>query len=187
MQQGNYSLPALLAALEAGSSIKYLWFWGHQPSKDGTITASCFSQWWESALTVEGETFATAEHWMMAGKARLFEDEAKRQQILKARTPGEAKRLGREISGFDQQVWEAERFALVCEGNWHKFSQDPALKTYLLSTQSRVLVEASPVDPIWGIGLAKDDPNAAVPVNWQGLNLLGFALMEVRDRIAAGQ
>lgn len=92
----------------------------------------------------------------------------------------------RLVRGFDDAVWARERFALVVEGSVHKFGQDPALRTYLLGTGERVLVEASPVDRIWGIGLAKDDPRSANPASWRGLNLLGFALMEARTRLRAG-
>lgn len=185
MQQGCYSLPALVRALDNGQPVEYLWFWGHQPSADGTITASCFSQWWQNApFSHNGVVYATAEHWMMAGKARLFGDEAMLTKILAAQTPAEAKKLGRKVAGFDENRWQESCFDLVCEGNYHKFSQHLALKSFLLSTAPRVLVEASPVDKIWGIGLAKDHPDAATPSRWQGENLLGFALMEVRDRMA---
>lgn len=84
---------------------------------------------------------------------------------------------------FDGAVWERERFGIVVEGSVHKFSSDPALRAYLLGTGTRVLVEASPVDPIWGIGLAADDPGSHDPARWRGLNLLGFALMEARERL----
>lgn len=83
-------------------------------------------------------------------------------------------------AGFDQQTWEAERFDIVVAGNLGKFGQNPGLKTCLTGTRNRVLVEASPLDRIWGIGLTRDDPAAADPARRQGLNLLGFALMQVR-------
>ncbi|SUH01765.1 Domain of uncharacterised function (DUF1768) [Salmonella enterica subsp. enterica] len=87
MQQGYYSLPALLSALDAGKKVKYLWFWGHQPAANNEITASCFSQWWQgSPFTYDGITYATAEHWMMAGKARLFNDSKTLARILAAAT-----------------------------------------------------------------------------------------------------
>ncbi|MTH46620.1 NADAR family protein [Intestinirhabdus alba] len=185
MQQGCYSLPALLEALEGGQKVKYLWFWGHRPAADGTVTAACFSQWWQGApFSHNGAIYATAEHWMMAGKARLFGDSVTLSRILAASTPGEAKKPGRTVKGFDKQRWRAHRFELVCEGNIYKFSQHPALKAFLLSTAPRVPVEASPVDKIWGIGLAKHHPDAGTPSRWRGENLLGFALMAVRDRLA---
>lgn len=121
---------------------------------------------------------------MMAGKARLFGDEESVPGILAARTPAEAKKRGRLVRGFDDAAWTAARFELVVDGNVAKFGQDPALRDYLLGTRDRVLVEASPVDRVWGIGLAADDERAADPARWRGLNLLGFALMEARERLA---
>lgn len=178
----QYNLPWLLEKIQKGESPKFLFFWGHQPSKDGQITASCFSQWWESSpFVVEGTTYTSAEHWMMAQKALLFEDQATFDKIILAKTPAEAKKLGRAVQNFEQTKWEEKRFELVTAGNVHKFGQDPDLKTFLLNTQDRVLVEASPLDPIWGIGLAASDPKAQDPKQWEGLNLLGFALMAARD------
>lgn len=90
------------------------------------------------------------------------------------------------MRGFDEDVWIRERFALVVAGSVHKFGQDPELAGYLLSTGDRVLVEASPVDRIWGVGLTADDARTERPREWRGLNLLGFALMEARERLRAG-
>lgn len=123
---------------------------------------------------------------MMAGKARIFGDEETRGRILSARSPAEAKKLGRLVRGFDEQVWASERLELVVEGSVAKFGQHPELRAYLLGTRQRVLVEASPVDRVWGIGLASTDDRATDPECWRGLNLLGFALMEARSRLARG-
>ncbi|MEM7019098.1 MAG: NADAR family protein, partial [Pseudomonadota bacterium] len=99
-------------------------------------------------------------------------------------TPNHAKRLGREVQNFDTTVWEAHRFEIVVDANMAKFSQHPAMKAFLLNTGNKIIVEASPEDRIWGIGLAENAPEALDPSQWNGLNLLGFALMEVRDRLA---
>lgn len=181
-----YSLSWLRQQHDTRIRLKYLFFWGNQPDKDGIITKSCFSQWWEGTFTIDGIIYKTAEHWMMAEKARLFEDEEIRERIILCEKPGEAKALGREVRNFDPTIWEAERFAIVRKGNYHKFSQDKALKTFLLHTKQRVIAEASPVDPIWGIGMALDNPDITDPHRWRGLNLLGFALMEVRDALISG-
>lgn len=178
----RYNLPWLLEKIQMGETPKFLFFWGHQPSKDGQITASCFSQWWESSpFLVEGITYTSAEHWMMAQKALLFDDHVSFDKILVAKTPAKAKNLGRKVQNFDLELWKKKCFDVVTAGNVHKFGQDPDLKTFLLNTQDRVLVEASPLDPIWGIGLAASDPKAQDPEQWEGLNLLGFALMAARD------
>nr|WP_199001091.1 NADAR family protein [Flavobacterium sp. ASV13] len=162
---------------------KFLFFWGHQPSNDGTITKTCFSQWWLSSFKVNDVIYKTAEHWMMAKKAELFNDQEILEKIIKCNSPAEAKKLGRKVRNYDDKIWLVNRFEIVKQGNYHKFSQNPDLKTFLLSTNERVIVEASPVDPIWGIGMAEDHKDALNPEKWKGLNLLGFALMEVRDEL----
>lgn len=181
----TYNLNWLLAKHAANEPLKYLLFWGHQPEKDSSVGKGCFSQWWPAPFVVDGETYATAEHWMMAEKARLFNDEAVLAKILLAKTPAEAKKLGRQVRGFVPEIWEASCFNIVVAGNQHKFGQHADLQAYLRQTGNRVLVEASPVDPIWGIGLAQDDPAALDPTCWTGTNLLGFALMAVRDQLRA--
>lgn len=123
---------------------------------------------------------------MMAAKARLFDDHRTCAQILAAGHPQEAKRLGRHVQGFDEAIWEQHRSAIVVQGNVAKFTQHAALRHFLLQTGEQVLVEASPVDRLWGIGLAADNPAATQPAQWPGLNLLGFALMQVRAQIASG-
>jgi ribA/ribD-fused uncharacterized protein len=178
------SVADLIALTASGQRPKYVFFWGHQPAPDGSVTKSCFSQWWVAPFTGEdGHTYPTAEHYMMAGKARLFGDTAMHEKILQAAHPKQAKELGRKVKGFDEAKWVAHRFDLVVAGNLAKFAQHPELKAFLLGTGQRVIVEASPVDRIWGIGLKGDDARAEKPQEWRGLNLLGFALMEVRDRL----
>ncbi|TQF05479.1 NADAR family protein [Kitasatospora acidiphila] len=178
------SVADLLSLTTAGARPKYLFFWGHQPQRDGSTGPGSLSQWWPSPFEIGGVRYATAEHWMMVSKARLFGDEALVPRILAARTPAEAKKLGRQVRGFTEERWAEARFELVTAGNVAKFGQDPALRAYLLGTGNRVLVEASPVDRVWGIGLAADDERAASPARWRGLNLLGFALMAARERLA---
>jgi ribA/ribD-fused uncharacterized protein len=179
------SVPELVAAIEAGAAPKWLLFWGHRPQRSGELGAGCLSQWWPCPFTVDGVGYASAEHWMMAGKARLFGDDATLARILTARTPAEAKKLGRQIRDFDQQVWESQRFGLVVDGNLAKFGQHARLREFLLGTGSRVLVEASPYDRIWGIGVSATDERATDPGRWPGANLLGFALMQARQTLAA--
>ncbi|WP_329123577.1 NADAR family protein [Streptomyces sp. NBC_01465] len=173
----------LHAQVSAGEKIKYLHFWGHTPRPDGTLSASCLSQWWPSPFTVDGVEYATAEHWMMASKARLFGDEAAERKAVEAKNPALAKKAGRLVKGFDDTVWERERYGIVVEGSVHKFGAEAGLRDFLLATGDRVLVEASPMDRIWGIGLAATDDRAQDPSKWRGLNLLGFALMDARTRL----
>ena len=181
----QYSLDWLLDNAQRKNRMKFLFFWGHQKSKSCAVTAACFSQWWGSPFTIEGVRYATTEHWMMAQKALLFANADIYQQIIAAKSPAEAKALGRQVRNFDEAVWNARRLAIVVRGNLEKFRQHPDLQDFLLNTKDRILVEASPVDSIWGIGLAADDARAENPRQWNGLNLLGFALMEVRDALRA--
>ncbi|WP_214103952.1 NADAR family protein [Acrocarpospora catenulata] len=177
------SVAEAVAAEQAGRRLRYVYFWGHRPNRDGGVGAGCLSQWWPAEFTENGQVFRTAEHYMMAHKAWLFGDEATARRILAAATPGEAKALGRGVGGFDEEVWAAHRYAIVVRASTAKFGQHPELRAYLLGSRGRVLVEASPLDRVWGIGLAAGDPAAASPATWQGLNLLGFALMDARDAL----
>ncbi|MEM0577223.1 NADAR family protein [Flavobacterium polysaccharolyticum] len=179
----KYNLEKLIKDFEKGSRYKYLFFWGHQKSKNGEITSSCFSQWWTSPFVINDIKYPTAEHWMMAQKALLFNDNENYSKIIVAKSPAEAKAIGREVRGFDEKIWLEKREQIVIQGNLEKFKQNKDLKTFLVNTKERILVEASPVDRIWGIGLSSDNEKAENPKQWKGLNLLGFALMEVRDEL----
>lgn len=177
------SVADLRKYMDAGNHPDFLFFWGHRPGKPGVGYKSCLSQWFEAPFEVDGIEYPTAEHYMMAGKARLFNDTDALRAVLAASSPGAAKAAGRAVRGFDENRWLQYRWDIVVNANVAKFSQHPDLKQYLLGTGDQVLVEASPLDFIWGIGLAADDPDAPHPARWKGLNLLGFALMEVRAQL----
>ena len=130
----NYNRENLIKTLQSGEKVKFLHFWGHQPSKDGRVTVSCFSQWWVAPFKVGNDTYKTAEHWMMAGKARLFRDAEMLNEIIACNTPMEAKKLGRKVRNWDHEKWNRHKFDIVVEGNIHKFSQHPDLKKFLLDT-----------------------------------------------------
>ncbi|WP_433463709.1 NADAR family protein [Spirillospora sp. CA-128828] len=163
-----------------GTRLKFLFFWGHQTPGRGYL-----SQWWPSPFTVEGTVYATAEHYMMAEKARLFGDEETAAAVIAATHPRRAKDLGRRVRDFDERIWQDNRAAIVTRGNEAKFAQNKDLRDYLLGTRDRILVEASPLDRVWGIGLTADDPRAEDVTAWRGLNLLGFALMTARDSLSS--
>ena len=173
----------LQQACKRGERFAYLCFWGHTPKQAGHVDKSCFSQWYPAAFRVGEHVYATAEHYMMAQKALLFGDEDVFERVLQAAHPKEVKALGWQVRHYQQDVWEAQRFSVVKTANTAKFSKYTDLQAFLLATGERVLVEASPVDKIWGIGLAADHAHAAQPQKWQGLNLLGFALMQVRIQL----
>jgi ribA/ribD-fused uncharacterized protein len=178
------STQELLRLIESGARVRYLHFWGHRPRSDGSIGPSCLSQWWPAAFEVDGVGFASAEHYMMWRKAKLFGDDAVAARVLDAAHPNAAKTLGRQIAGFDEETWVRERFGIVVAGNIAKFDAHDDLRAFLLGTGDRVLVEASPLDRVWGIGMAATDASADEPVLWRGRNLLGFALMRARFELA---
>ncbi|WMW80308.1 NADAR family protein [Undibacterium cyanobacteriorum] len=165
----------------------FLFFWGHQEKHPKTVTKACLSQWYPARFQVDGQTYISAEQYMMAAKAKLFKDQSVYDRILLETEQGKIKALGRQIKGFDETIWTLHRLEIVCEANLAKFSQNPALKNFLLNTGNRILVEASPVDFIWGIGLSHDAPEANNPDSWLGENLLGFCLMEVRRRLSQAE
>lgn len=177
----TYDLKWLTDKFDMGEQLNYLFFWGHSAKPGAEVGKFCFSQWFELPFVVDGVLYKTAEHWMMAHKALLFEDKNTYNKIIAANTPVEAKKLGREILGFDEILWNKQRSQIVIMGNIHKFNQHKPYLEYLMNTNDRVLVEASPTDKIWGIGLSADAEHIDNPYFWNGENLLGFALMDVRD------
>lgn len=177
----HYNIKWLTNRFENGDSLKFLYFWGHTKNNDQEVGNFCLSQWFESPFTINGLTYKTSEHWMMAQKALLFDNQEIFRRIIECDKPNEAKELGRQIIGFDEIVWKNNRFNIVCLGNIHKFNQNQAMGEYLLKTGNKILVESSPVDTIWGIGLTKESEDIHNIYTWSGLNLLGFVLMEVRD------
>ena len=178
----KYNIETIIDRFDSDNNLDFLFFWGHTENKE-YVTKACLSQWYESEFKVNEITYFTAEHYMMAEKAKLFNDVSIYNQILKTRKQGKIKELGRLIENFDQNIWDNHKYQIVVKGNYLKFSQNEKLKAFLLNTREKVLVEASPLDSIWGIGLSVDNENVNNPNFWEGSNLLGFALMEVRDQI----
>ena len=177
----HYDINWLTKKFESGDTLKYIFFWGHTNKYNEEVGKFCFSQWFECPFTVNNLTYKTAEHWMMAQKALLFNNLENFDKIINCNEPGEAKELGRQVLGYDEQTWNEKKFEIVKLGNIHKFNQHPKFAEYLLQTENRILVEASPVDTIWGIGLSQDSSDIENIYAWRGQNLLGFALMATRD------
>ena len=173
----------IIEAFDRGAA-EFLFFWGENPAEDGMVDESCLSQWYPSPFVADGMTYHTAEQYMMTQKAKLFDDSEIFNRIMESSSPEEYKSLGRLVKRYDDSAWDANRFKIVIDGNRYKFAQNKSLLQYLLSTGDRVLVEASSDDCIWGIGLSMDHPDCYDPHKWQGKNLLGFALMEVRASLA---
>ncbi len=179
----KYTVESLRQDYNQGKSMKFLLFWGHTPSPDGGIHKTCLSQWWKSDFEVEADKYCCMEQYMMAEKARLFDDNDVLHEIMTCKDPKKIKALGRKVKHFDEAVWTEKRGNIILNGNLAKFSQNEDLKAFLINTKKKVLVEASPYDKIWGIGMLANDVKAENPLYWKGLNLLGFALMEVRDEL----
>ena len=153
---------------------KFVLFWGGWPS-----------QWHRSSFVIDGIAYNCGEQFMMAEKARVFGDAAL-ARILRAASPREQKALGRRVRGFDEDQWNRVCRGIVYTGNLAKFSQNDGLLKKLLATGERTIVEASPTDRIWGIGLSQTDFRAQDPAQWQGTNWLGIALMQVRETLHPG-
>lgn len=179
----KYSVKSIQSEYKKKGKLKYIMFWGHRPSPTGEITKTCLSNWWKSSYTAEGLTYSCTEQFMMAAKARLFGDEKIFNEIMNTYDQKQIKSLGRKVHNFDENIWNKHKFTIVYYGNLMKFSQDPRLKNFLLNTGDKILVEASPYDKIWGIQMSADEYGVENPLNWRGENLLGFALMQVRDEL----
>lgn len=144
---------------------------------------SPFSQWHKATFQLNDVQYSSAEQFMMAKKAELFGDTEIKQQILSTNNVRKQKQLGRQVRGFNQEIWNNSKIKIVYIANNLKFSQNEELKAKLLETKGKYIVEASPVDTIWGIGIAPDDPRRFNRAKWRGQNLLGKILTQLREDI----
>lgn len=145
-----------------------------------------FSNWWLCRFIIDGQEFASSEQAFMWAKAKLFKDDEVAVKILQTTHQAKIKALGREVKNFDPVVWDENKYNIMVEVNFHKFNQNPLLAEQLLATEKEELVEASPLDTIWGIGLAVDNQAWQDHSKWRGTNLLGQALMNVRELLKEG-
>ena len=151
---------------------KYVFFWNGP-----------FSQWYPANFTIDDVEYNCAEQYMMAQKALLFNDSESHKMIMESIWPDEQKEYGRNVKGFDKDKWETVCRQIVFDGNMAKFSQNPKLLEELMYTDSLEIVEASPYDKIWGIGLHETDPKALDKSQWEGTNWLGIEIMSVREKL----
>jgi ribA/ribD-fused uncharacterized protein len=151
---------------------KYVFFW------DGI-----YSQWYPEDMQIDGTFYNCCEQYMMEQKALLFGDKETAKKIMKTSSPAEQKALGRSVKNFNRDIWDQHCMSIVIKGNYGKFAQPGMLRKDLIHTGNRIIVEASPYDKIWGIGMEENDPGIEDPANWKGLNLLGHAIMTVRSLI----
>jgi len=143
----------LITYIAEGNKVKYLFFWGHTAKDPTSVGKECLSQWYEVDFEINNIKYPSAEHFMMAEKACLFNDNEALEKILVSANPGDAKKLGRTVKNYKDDAWKQHRFDIVVRANQAKFSQNENLKEFLINTCDRVLVEASPRDRIWGIGM----------------------------------
>ena len=174
----KYSVKNLIDQYNKGKKIKYVFFWNTDKIN---LSTGCFSQWQNSYFEADGYEYCCAEQYMMGQKALLFNDKESFEKILSAKHPKTIKALGRQVRNFDGTEWDKIKYKIVLNGNFYKFIQNNEMMEMLISTGNKVLVEASPYDKIWGIGLDENNEKIKDPNYWRGENLLGFALMEVRD------
>ncbi|MDR1540596.1 MAG: NADAR family protein [Clostridiales bacterium] len=177
--EAKYTRQALVNTLGGRELADITCFWKPQPK----VNSSCLGQWQPSIFKVNGRVYTCAEQYMMAEKARIFEDEEMLAKIMASKSPKNMKALGRKVKSYDDAVWDKVKHSVALNGNWLKFTQNEKMKEYLLKTGDSVLIEASPFDKIWGVGMSEMDPLIKNPALWNGCNLLGFALMEVRDEL----
>lgn len=161
---------------------QYIFFYGHNPTPSGN---HIYSQFYPCKFTdpKTGIVYCCAEQWMMSQKALMFNDKVINEQILAETNAATIKSYGRSVHGYNDAIWCENRFNIVVQGNYYKFSQNPELLQTLLSTDPKILVEASPYDRVWGIGLNANQAAQIPPHQWPGDNLLGRALMQVRTMI----
>ena len=152
-----------------------MFFW-HPHEENG-----CFSNWSKHSIQVEEKTFPTTEHYFMFHKALSMDDQTTANRILRAKTPSEVKSLGRQVKNFNEKLWVENREKIMFNALLLKAKQYPLIKEKLLETCGKVIVEASPYDTVWGIGLNKESEKSNHPECWKGKNLLGKAWMKVRE------
>lgn len=151
----------------------------HNPDEENGY----LSNWYPSNFTLNDVNFSSLEQFMMYRKAICFNDEAVAAQILSTNDVAEIKSLGRQVSGYDENMWNGIRQIVVYEGLLAKFSQNGELKTKLKATGNALLAECAVKDRIWGIGLSMKDSDRFDKKRWKGQNLLGYTLMMVRERL----
>lgn len=156
-------------------SKNFVFFWG------GT-----YSQWCPSPFTIDGIEYNCTEQYMMAKKALMFNDLEAYEKIMSSKDPSYQKAQGRKVKNFNKEIWEKYCRKIVYDANYAKFTQNSDMKEELLATGNKEIVEASPEDPIWGIGLKASDPRAWDKSTWEGTNWLGIAIMQVRTKLVSG-
>ncbi len=151
----------------------------HNPNEENGY----LSNWYQSQFELENIAFSSMEQYMMFQKAKYFDDKVTASKILKSDDVSKIKALGRLVAGYDEKDWNGIRQIVVYRGLLAKFSQKPDLKQRLMDTGNAMIAECAVKDTIWGIGLSMNDPERFDKSKWRGQNLLGYALMMVREEL----
>ncbi len=151
---------------------KYTYFW-----------SGPFSQWYDSEFVIDEQKYSCAEQYMMYKKALTFGDVEIANAVMRTLNPKEQKALGRQVRGFNIEIWAVVARDIVFRGNVAKFIQNDDLNDELMKTTGTMLVEASPLDKVWGIGLDAKAAKLVTPAEWKGTNWLGQCITEVREAL----
>lgn len=151
----------------------------HNPDEENGY----MSNWFLSDFIIDGVKFTSMEQYMMYSKAVCFNDKVIAEQILNTQDVAHIKELGRSVLSYNENIWNGMRQIIIYEGLLAKFTQNDSICEQLKSTGNAILAECAVRDCIWGIGLAMDNPKRLDISQWRGQNLLGYALMMVRNRI----
>ena len=176
----HYSKEKIIYKYASGQDLNFTFFW---KTSKGILDEGCFSQWQISHFSFRGIQYSSAEQFMMAHKAIAFNDRETLKEIMNESHPRKIKKLGRQIVNFNSDTWDKYKYCVALIGNYCKFDQNEKMKQILINTGDNIIVEASPYDKIWGVGLDENDSRIMNPLYWEGENLLGFVLMKVRDYI----
>ena len=176
----HYSKEKIIYKYASGQDLNFTFFW---KTSKGILDEGCFSQWQISHFSFRGIQYSSAEQFMMAHKAIAFNDRETLKEIMNESHPRKIKKLGRQIVNFNSDTWDKYKYCVALIGNYCKFDQNEKMKQILINTGDNIIVEASPYDKIWGVGLNATDSRIMNPFYWEGKNLLGFVLMKVRDYI----
>lgn len=182
-------LPEDIIALRKRSKeeeFTYLFFSRPTPSENGRPGEGALSTRWVAPFQIGDQEYPTVDHFMMYSKAMLFGDEESAEKILATESPDRVQELGRQVKDFDSELWREHRFAIALRGNLAKFSQNEDLKEYIFSTGEAIFIATSASELVWGIGLSEEQARQTSPINWKGLNLLGFALVRTRALLESG-
>lgn len=181
MQMHNYQ--ELVQQIQTGQSFEYLTF-SRKTAEEPIVNNECLSLLFRAPFRAEGALFKSAEHFVVAEKARMFKDLPSALKAIMAKTPERAHTIGQGIQGFDEAIWAENCEALLVKANFYKFKAHQLLRDFLLCTGDKVLVYADADDLLLGAGFACDSQQYLTdPTRWPGKNLLGFSLMTVRDMI----